>query len=61
MKELKCKKCGKPIYFIKTVGGSQMPVNTKMVTICTKKGEVKIGYTVHWANCTSPDYFRKKK
>ena len=66
MKSKKCTGCHADIYWVKTINGKSMPVNTKKETIVVYDPEsaaykVISGYTPHWATCPAADKFRKKK
>ena len=60
LKNSNCKGCGALIYWIKTKGGKDMPVNPEKTTIMTMKGEIHKGYIPHWATCPKVDNFRFK-
>lgn len=46
-----CKHCGEPIYWVKTIGGGDMPLSIKPMTIVTPDGKVVKGFTPHFIVC----------
>jgi hypothetical protein len=74
---IKCTACKKPIKFITTKAGNQMPVEAEMKvakeetdkgTFFMVNGTMQTGikpgqcyYVPHWGTCTTPDKFRKEK
>ncbi len=57
--KLLCKKCLKPIHFIKMKSGKSMPVDPAPIRTVIEEGRVITGYYPHWATCTDPETFRK--
>jgi hypothetical protein len=71
---MKCKACGKEIYFLKTSKGNMMPVNAESISQddrdfinsnLYREGDVlfdpKKGHISHFADCPEAKKFRKKK
>ncbi|MBW1812182.1 MAG: hypothetical protein JRJ39_00540 [Deltaproteobacteria bacterium] len=58
-KRAKCKGCGRPIVWVKTSKGKNMPVDPEEVTIITMGGVTFKGRVVHWSTCPESDRFKK--
>lgn len=56
-----CRSCGKPIVFIATPAGKQLPCDAPVLSVVTDAGEVVRGRAPHWASCPAAAEWRKKK
>ncbi len=68
----KCAACGAAITFVKTINGQNMPVDAKKIKVFFEMSTPGVGipfdhygqieaYMPHWATCSDPDRFRRKK
>ena len=57
----RCRPCSKPIKFIRTEKGRQMPVDIKPITVITSLGKTIRAFTPHWGNCEGGERFKKQK
>ncbi len=57
----KCAGCGAEIYWVKSMKGRAMPVNTKKQSLITPEGNVVSGYTSHFATCPKAADFKRPR
>jgi hypothetical protein len=57
----KCEACGEAIEFVRMTSGRMNPVNLKVYTVVTDKGEAVRGRESHFATCPAAEKFRTKK
>lgn len=57
----KCRSCGAPILWIKTVPNKRMmPCDPQLFTLVTKEGLTVKGYRPHWASCPEGEKLRRR-
>ena len=57
-----CKACGAEILFIEHCRkGGLIPCDAEKTTIVKPSGEMVQGFIPHWATCSNPDQFRRKR
>lgn len=54
----RCRSCGKPIEWIKTETGKNMPVNQKRITVVLDDGSVRTGRESHFVTCPQASSWR---
>lgn len=56
----RCKGCNAEIYWIKSMNGRAMPVDTKKASLVTAEGHVVSGFTSHFSTCPKAADFKKR-
>jgi len=56
----KCKSCGAPIVWVRSVINKPIPLDPKIYRVVTEDGVVVKGRISHFATCPNADKFRRK-
>lgn len=65
MNNAKCKACKQDIFWVRMESGSNMPVDTRRLSVIVTSpdngnGKVVSAYESHWSTCPHADRFKKK-
>lgn len=55
-----CRRCGKPIHFVRKPDGKYHVCETRKLTVVLPTGQVVSGWESHFAHCPHADRFRRE-